>query len=593
MINLAEKFLHSLFGDGISELDRILIWTAPAKLSFYASVPAEAIKHVDRIGQRQNIYFGCGLVPRNLGLYERAKPQHIRGIPGIWADIDVINPKAHNKTDLPPSIEDAIVLAETLPLMPTLIVLSGHGIQPWWLFKEPWLFSDAEERDKAADAVKGWQNMLKGNAAARGWGHDATHDLSRVLRLPGTFNIKDPYDIREVTVTNWNDSRRYNPQDLEGYLIDMGAMDEFTAMEGIPEPIFVPRRGIGLPIAFVTGMNDDKRLAATWSHKRKDMKDSSYSGYDMALARMMAGYKDLFEDQDIADVIAAHRDVHCAPNSKEWNKGHDRGYIARTIKRARAQNSLAGLEDRLIETLKEENSMGEIMEEVTVDTDMLETVTGETVDTDDATAPVRAASPEIPGDVRAKKLAALSVAFRVKIIGIRRYLTEPPQYEIILPWQTVKVGDVSRLISQTEFRKVLAGSAGVMTSSVKPKQWTLLCQAMLDCVEDVDVGEEGTDVGMVRQWLVQYLEENKASMDDHGACRIRQPFKKIKDGKEQTYIFLEGLRTWLTARQERYKPSELAFMLRRYGCKALAYKIKVEKEPGVESETTKSVYLLP
>lgn len=97
-MSLAQSFLTALFGEEADELSRILIWTAPSKHSFFARTPAEAAAHAVNIGRKQNVYFGCGLAPRGLAHYERAAGHMVRGIPGIWADIDIVNPKAHSKT---------------------------------------------------------------------------------------------------------------------------------------------------------------------------------------------------------------------------------------------------------------------------------------------------------------------------------------------------------------------------------------------------------------------------------------------------------------------------------------------------------------
>lgn len=594
----SEQFLTALWGDELTELDRILIWIAPAKMSFYATTPADAVSHVERIGQRQNIYFGCGLVPRHMNQYVRAKEREIRAIPGVWADIDVINPKAHNKEKLAPTIEDAVALTESLPLLPTLIVMSGHGIQPWWLFKEPWFFESREdengvhdgggaERARAADMLRGWQGLIKDSAAARGWEHDATHDLPRVLRLPGTYNIKDPDDIREVTVAHWHDARRYNPDDFDGYITEHTKYEDFLMGKDIPAPQFTPRRGAPLPPAFEELLKDDSRMRTTWTRKRKDMKDSSHSGWDMSLAGMMAGYGDIFTDQDIADVLATHRDMHCTNGSKEWKKGTDKGYLSRTIRRARVQRFAEVQEAKIVESVLDD---GAPTEEITADASEVEALTGAPVDGDTVTEKVRTGEAELSHEQRAKKLHALSISLRVKITAVRRYLSEPPQFEVVVAGQKVRVGDINGIISQTEFRKAVAGATKVVVPTKKSDRWNKDCQIMLDCAEDIDVGDEGTEEGLVRSWLDLYLEENKPCMDAESGCKMRRPFIAPWNGEDRVHLFASGLREWLLARQERYEENELLVMLRRYGCPYRRYNIKF---PDREKVTSRGVYVLP
>lgn len=54
----------------------------------------------------------------------------------LWADIDLLGPN-HAATNLPPSLEDAWKIIQAVPLKPTLVVYSGGGSQPYWLFREP------------------------------------------------------------------------------------------------------------------------------------------------------------------------------------------------------------------------------------------------------------------------------------------------------------------------------------------------------------------------------------------------------------------------------------------------------------------------
>jgi hypothetical protein len=65
---------------------------------------------------------------------------------------------------------------------PTLIVNSGHGIHAYWRLREEFSVSDHADRTC-------FEAMLK--AFAAGLGGDATQDVSRLLRLPGFWNVKD------------------------------------------------------------------------------------------------------------------------------------------------------------------------------------------------------------------------------------------------------------------------------------------------------------------------------------------------------------------------------------------------------------------
>jgi hypothetical protein len=166
-----------------------------------------------------NVYLGCALSPKDYGKRGRCKSEQARAIPGLWADIDVAGP-AHKKAGLPPDLASAVSLAQEMPLPPSGLVHSGHGVYPLWLFKEAWLLNEPGERDRAAALLGRWQGCLRQLAAGKGWALDSTHDLARVLRLPGTVNRKGvPVP---VTADFPADVVRYDPWDLLDALGEAG-----------------------------------------------------------------------------------------------------------------------------------------------------------------------------------------------------------------------------------------------------------------------------------------------------------------------------------------------------------------------------------
>lgn len=81
-------------------------------------------------------------------------------------------------------------LIASMGLAPSVVVLSGHGLQPHWIFERPVTMNTAEERDRVKRLLVGLQAILRGKAVAKGWTLDKTADLARVLRIPGTLNRK-------------------------------------------------------------------------------------------------------------------------------------------------------------------------------------------------------------------------------------------------------------------------------------------------------------------------------------------------------------------------------------------------------------------
>jgi hypothetical protein len=197
----------------------LLLWLSEGKRSLWfpaanpVAVAAAAVEH----GTRTDVYLGCGLSPAPFGPNHRCKAADIIAIPGLWADEDIRGP-AHKKKALPPTHADALALVNSMPLPPSIILESGHGLQPWWLLKEPWVFASDGDRAAAADLVKGWQSHLARLAKERGWKVDSTGDLARVLRLPGTINHKLRDEPVTVTIDFPENIRRYDPSDLRDAL---------------------------------------------------------------------------------------------------------------------------------------------------------------------------------------------------------------------------------------------------------------------------------------------------------------------------------------------------------------------------------------
>lgn len=192
----------------------LLIWLKAGKRSlwFRAGAWGEAASVARIHADRTDVYVGCGLSPHDNGPTKRCEANDIIAIPGLWADVD-IQGEAHKSTRLPPDTESALALIADMPRPASAIVHSGHGLQPWCLFDRPWVLNSEEDRQHAARLLADWQGHLRKLASVRGWNLDATHDLARVLRLPGTTNRKA--EPLPVTLDLQEPVRRYTVAELE------------------------------------------------------------------------------------------------------------------------------------------------------------------------------------------------------------------------------------------------------------------------------------------------------------------------------------------------------------------------------------------
>jgi hypothetical protein len=148
----------------------------------------------------------------------RGTLKDIIAIPGFWLDLDFESePGTHKVGSLPPDLAACLNLLRASPYEPTLVVHSGHGLQVYWLFNEAWYFANDAERTRADKLCASWQSWFKTHAKKYGWHIDSTADLTRVFRIPDTYNCKTDNHILVSIIQN--SGKRYEPSDFDDFLI--------------------------------------------------------------------------------------------------------------------------------------------------------------------------------------------------------------------------------------------------------------------------------------------------------------------------------------------------------------------------------------
>jgi len=120
---------------------------------------------ISKWNETANIFFGVN--PRTARDGHKASIALCRH---IWADFDNVAPA------------EMSCRFERVGLLPTMIVNSGHGVHAYWRLVNP---VSVQKTDKRAT----FESMVKRFCAELGG--DATHDCSRLLRLPGMLNVKN------------------------------------------------------------------------------------------------------------------------------------------------------------------------------------------------------------------------------------------------------------------------------------------------------------------------------------------------------------------------------------------------------------------
>jgi predicted P-loop ATPase len=213
----AKSFFETLYS-GV-ETGFLTLFTLPGEVSHFVPVNGngwadDAARLAAAEREYRDVYFGIGI--------QAEPPQEGRGteagviaIPGLWGDVDVLGPN-HKSKNLPPTFDDAKKIVEAAVFAPTMVVQSGGGLQPYWLFREPFIIESDTDRQRIKTLSVRFQQSLGSAARSYGWSMDQTPDLCRVLRVPGTFNRKhDPVLIEFRMVGN---GIRYNPSEFEEML---------------------------------------------------------------------------------------------------------------------------------------------------------------------------------------------------------------------------------------------------------------------------------------------------------------------------------------------------------------------------------------
>ncbi len=202
------SFFEALWPGGLPA--RLLIWSD--KQSQWCQSLAEIQPAIEKWGS-QDIYFGVGLVddPEAIAARKGMSSRYIRmdasdvtWLPGLWVDIDFEG--LHKKGGLPTREHVDSVLSR-LEKPPTVVVHSGGGYHCYWLFDEPLRVSgDFQE------VSEGWQRYIRSQI-----GHtmDSVHDLSRVLRVPGSRNNKRAPFVHAEVISD--DGPRYPAEVFEPY----------------------------------------------------------------------------------------------------------------------------------------------------------------------------------------------------------------------------------------------------------------------------------------------------------------------------------------------------------------------------------------
>ena len=305
---VALDFVAGLWAAGIPAAHYLTLWRRDNRRSEWFDDVFDLADRADELAPHADIYLGGATAigpPRAGRVSQRERKANgepgnpAQAVPGLWLDLDYEHVK-HKKPGLPTrdACEAAIAAADPAP---TYVVHSGHGFQLWWALDEPWLLETDGDRAEAEEQMVCIRNYL--STLVDGASIDSVHDVSRVMRLPGTFNHGSSPPV-PVTVIK-DDGPRYSLQWLLEWSRDHAlaipvASSSTRGERQTPAPQvsgaaageserYFPAASAPFPEAkheVLMGLHST--YAATWNHQRSDLRDRSPSGYEMALVTIAA-----------------------------------------------------------------------------------------------------------------------------------------------------------------------------------------------------------------------------------------------------------------------------------------------------------------
>jgi hypothetical protein len=166
-------------------------WERPGgNFTSQLQTPEDAPRFVDQLVDANravvNVWFGVNPLSSEV-TKGRGTAKDVTRLTSLWADLDVADGKC-------PDLDAAHAIITNVSSMlgerPCAVTYSGHGLQPLWKV-------DQESAEKlsngdAAQLVKRFGNLVHAAAAEQGNNVDSVFELARVLRVPGTVNVKNP-----------------------------------------------------------------------------------------------------------------------------------------------------------------------------------------------------------------------------------------------------------------------------------------------------------------------------------------------------------------------------------------------------------------
>lgn len=298
---------------------------------FISTNEIDFIPNITNAAPGENCYFAVATREDGDGTKEG-----IKEIPALWVDIDF--------KDIPE--EEARETITNFQPQPTYVINSGGGLHLYWLLKHP---ADPDSIARVEDLLDRLVQHFKGDPAST--------DASRILRIPGTNNLKyDP--VRRVYVTAQSDTE-CTLEDFE-YLPKVAC----NAGTGNEEKIDYDKESEKkikrlMTCKFLQHCDDDSIQLSEpeWYAMVSILSHSKIPGHvDLihAISRRYPGYSKRETDEKILHASNASGPMTCSTIKELWNCRED--CIVTSPIGLERMSSLDGPEEKRIEVIKMKGS---------------------------------------------------------------------------------------------------------------------------------------------------------------------------------------------------------------------------------------------
>ena len=276
----------------------------------YDKVQRFADKHGGR-DQKLAVYYGVG----KRGAGADGTKENVLSVPALWSDIDV-GKHGWDYATIVKAFHD-------LPgcLQPSALVHSGGGLHAYWLLDEAIEF-DTPGKETWHTAVAEFERCNK--AFGHFTGGDNVFDISRVLRLPGTFNARRAKECHVIWFYRWH---KHSLAELNKAREDFGL---FLGPNGFVNKLDLPIMGQGTDAikAYHYATDPGKR---NWESKHEAIWNSTRIGggfpyYGLDEAQLLAtAYLWAFQSSEPTEELKKQRIVERVLDRTKRIKFEDKG----------------------------------------------------------------------------------------------------------------------------------------------------------------------------------------------------------------------------------------------------------------------------